>query len=80
MQTIINNKEFFQTDESALVAVLLLEGLKFVKVERNNDKVYFFYDNPEEIKEMEKKFWTKKLNIEPMAFFQAYRYVRNFYK
>jgi hypothetical protein len=76
------NKEF-STRELTLAAVLSFLGFKHigtdyqVEGDRPNPVGYFRFEETEELKEVERKFWANELSVEPRAFMGNVRGIKS---
>ena len=66
--------KYFVTDDTALVAYLLLCGLQFVEAtiwaDDSHRKKYIIYDTPGRIK-MEEDFYLRRTTVAPMDYHDA---------
>ena len=75
--------EEFSTRELTLAAVLSFLGFKHtgtdyqVEGDRPNPVGYFKFENTEELREVERKFWANELSVEPRAFMGNVRGIKS---
>jgi hypothetical protein len=77
------NNEEFSTRELTLAAVLSSLGFKHIGTDyqfegdRPNPVGYFKFENTEELKEVERKFWANELSVEPRTFMGNIRGIKS---
>lgn len=67
-----NAIKFYQTTDLALISVLQLLGYPIQKTERNESgRVTFFIKNDSKLEQIIQDFWSRKLKVEPLAYFES---------
>lgn len=69
---------YLESSELPLGAALVCLGFPLDSLDKANPKrVVFIFKRSEELDLASKSFWDRKLLIEPLAFFEAQRYLKS---
>lgn len=75
----LSNNDFFKTSDLALCATLCYFGYVVEGIDKspNISKVEFIVKRDEKLDDLIKSFWSHQLTVEPVAFFNFIREVKN---
>jgi hypothetical protein len=69
-------KQYFQTSELSLVAIMKLHGHQIEKMEKFGKKITFSFEPSDQLEKLVKDFWSHRLSVEPLAFFNSIREIK----
>ncbi len=69
--------DYFATSELSLSAALICLGYTPDSLDKTQNKITFIFSRSEELDKAVQAFWRRELKIEPLAYFEAQRYLKS---
>lgn len=73
---ILNEKDFYQTSDLALAAVIFLFYPLEAIGRQNPRKAQFLFKRNNQLDELVESYWREELKVEPQAYFNALRVIK----
>jgi len=81
MTKLLNENEFFETQELLLASIIHHNGYAIEATNRiNPKKVSFLFKRDGDLDELVQNFWSQKLRIEPVALWSSLRFIKSLLK
>ena len=80
MEKLSTEKDERKLTDIALVAYLVCEGYKIMRIDRKKDKSDFYFENNDELEKATLSYFNHEAKVDPLRFSETLRNLRSYAK